>query len=100
MAFQDSNGTSACGVCDLPFSTFYSVAVASGGDNACQMAYVVPCRLRDAPSAMQFNRTNGKKTTKENCMINSKLHNVVKGICMGLLAITSLSSYAIENGAT
>jgi len=31
-------------------------------------------------------------------MINSKLHHVVKGLCMGLLAITSLSSYAIENG--
>ena len=31
-------------------------------------------------------------------MINSKFHHVAKGICMGLLAITSLSSYAIENG--
>jgi len=31
-------------------------------------------------------------------MINSKFHHVAKGLCMGLLAITSLSSYAIENG--
>ena len=31
-------------------------------------------------------------------MTNSKFHHVAKGICMGLLAITSLSSYAIENG--
>ncbi len=31
-------------------------------------------------------------------MINSKFHRVAKGVCMGLLAITSLSSYAIENG--
>ena len=31
-------------------------------------------------------------------MINSKFHLVAKGICMGLLAITSFSSYAIENG--
>lgn len=31
-------------------------------------------------------------------MINSKIHHVMKGLCMGLLAITSLSSYAIENG--
>jgi len=31
-------------------------------------------------------------------MINSKFHHVMKGVCMGLLAITSLSSYAIENG--
>ena len=31
-------------------------------------------------------------------MINSKFHHVMKGICTGLLAITSLSSYAIENG--
>jgi hypothetical protein len=62
------------------------------------MAYVVPCRLRDALSAMQFNTTYGKKTTKENFMINSKFHHVAKGVCMGLLAITSLSSYAIENG--
>ena len=31
-------------------------------------------------------------------MINSRFHHVAKGVCMGLLAITSLSSYAIENG--
>jgi hypothetical protein len=31
-------------------------------------------------------------------MINSKFHQVAKGLCMGLLAITSLSSYGIENG--
>jgi len=31
-------------------------------------------------------------------MINSKFHLAVKGVCIGLLAITSLSSYAIENG--
>ena len=31
-------------------------------------------------------------------MINAKFHHVVKGVCMGLLAVTSLSSYAIENG--
>jgi hypothetical protein len=31
-------------------------------------------------------------------MINSKFYHVAKGVCMGLLAITSLSSYAIENG--
>ena len=31
-------------------------------------------------------------------MINSKFYRAVKGVCIGLLAITSLSSYAIENG--
>jgi hypothetical protein len=31
-------------------------------------------------------------------MINSKFYRAAKGVCMGLLAITSLSSYAIENG--
>ena len=31
-------------------------------------------------------------------MINSKLHHVARGLCMGLLAMTSLSSHAIENG--
>jgi hypothetical protein len=31
-------------------------------------------------------------------MINAKFYGAVKGVCMGLLAITSLSSYAIENG--
>lgn len=31
-------------------------------------------------------------------MINSKFCHAAKGVCMGLLAITSLSSYAIENG--
>ena len=31
-------------------------------------------------------------------MINSKFYHVAKGVCMGLLAITSLSSFAIENG--
>jgi len=31
-------------------------------------------------------------------MISSKFHLAVKGVCIGLLAITSLSSYAIENG--
>ena len=31
-------------------------------------------------------------------MINSKFYRVAKGVCMGLLAFTSLSSYAIENG--
>ncbi len=31
-------------------------------------------------------------------MINSKFHHMAKGVCMCLLAIASLSSYAIENG--
>ncbi|MGA9574525.1 MAG: hypothetical protein WBS20_11325, partial [Lysobacterales bacterium] len=31
-------------------------------------------------------------------MINAKFYRAAKGVCMGLLAITSLSSYAIENG--
>jgi len=31
-------------------------------------------------------------------MINTKFYRVMKGVCIGLLAITSLSSYAIENG--
>ena len=31
-------------------------------------------------------------------MINSKFYRAAKGVCMCLLAITSLSSYAIENG--
>lgn len=31
-------------------------------------------------------------------MINAKFYRAAKGVCMGLLAITSISSYAIENG--
>jgi len=36
--------------------------------------------------------------TKENLMIDHKLHSLVKLVFLGILAITSLSSHAIENG--